>query len=233
MAERNVVDQGDATLVGVWITPALEADYAKRGVYPHLRIKDAIAKDGTRGRFEVSIVEAREILKDASERYWACHGAAERGIKIAYGSLESRIRREVRNLEEAAAAATRLAIAVGGDRPTAQPTPGLLNAEGLARLQREGRLSRVMLDATKASPARLTPGCKVVLDEDASDEAEVLEDFDAYRVGDDDHLRLGYVVKRALDGGRYFFPAGSLSSANGKQTHLRLAWDATNQRRAS
>lgn len=203
--DSNATPTTEAT-VGVWITPKLEADYSHRGVFPHLRLQNATRKSGHHGLFELSLAEAKAIYEDACKQRGIRRSHATRGTSTAYTALVNRLDPLVREKPPATFSPPNLAAVLGED--------------GLRAVQRDGRLSRAMLDAMDASPARLAVGQRAFLP-DHGEEVEIVEGFDAYQVKGDTHRRLGYVAKHS-DGEMYFYPAGDLTRLDGKPAHLRL-----------
>lgn len=202
--DSNATPTTEAT-VGVWITPKLEADYLSRGVFPNLRIQNAKRKNGHHGLFELTLVEAKALYEDACKQRRMRRSHATRGTSTAYAALVNRLDPMFR--EEPPEGTPLRALAVLGD-------------DALRAIQRDGRVSRAMLDAMAASPVRLAVGQKAFLPGD-NEEVEIVEGFDAYQVKGDDHRRLGYVAKHS-DGEMFFYPAGDLATLDGKPAHLRL-----------
>jgi hypothetical protein len=197
--------------VGVWITPTLEADYIRRGVFPHLRIKEAKHKNGNQGLLEVSVEDARAIYKDAAEQRSRGRNKANRGVTIAYCALENRLRSRVAEKREewtsqSAARVLEEARALGGD--------------GLDAIRREGRLAQALLDVVRSSPALFHVGDLVICASDG-EPLVVSREFCAFTVNGGSHPRLGYVAKDE-DGKEHFYPAWQLTKLNRKPAHLRL-----------
>lgn len=193
------------TTVEVWITPKLEADYLSRGVFPNLRIQNANRKSGHHGLFELSPAEAKALYEDACKQRSIRRTHATRGTSTAYAALVNRLHPVFRE-----------------ELPAVTPlrAPAVLGDDALKSIQRDGRVSRAMLDAMDASPARLAVGEKALLP-GHDEEVEIVEGFDAYQVKGDEHRRLGYVARHS-DGEMFFYPAGDLAKLDGKPAHLRL-----------
>lgn len=96
MAEAESIVE--ATL-DITITPTVERDYARRGVFPSLRLDHAMKViNGATGVYRVTLDEAQKIQHDAEEQHRSRH-LLPRGTPKAYSTLETNLRMAIRSEE--------------------------------------------------------------------------------------------------------------------------------------
>lgn len=193
----------EASGICVWITPAMEREFVRRGMFPELRLDKAERiNNGATGVHRVSQSRAAEILADA-QAMRARAAELPKGTPKAYSSL-------ARNIMEA----LRLEVRRGaGEAPSIDEMRQRMN-ESPARFE-------------------IGEACLYFRDDDEEygTRVKVVQGFDLYRVATENghfigkhgriDFRMGYVVQED-DGRSFFCRPHQLTGDDCKPSYLRL-----------
>lgn len=124
MASRESTHRAGALKSGgtiaIQVSAAIERDYAKRAVFPELRLQHArriINK--TTGLYEVSTERAKAVLSDAQEQRWS--GKHSGGMNFAFTSFIRSIEQSIAEFEEQPAGPTQMPIVTTAAEPPQEP----------------------------------------------------------------------------------------------------------------
>lgn len=183
----------DESRIILRISPAIESEFKRRGVFPELRRESAARVfNGTTGIHPVSVERAREILADVQAQRGV--SGLPRGMAIAYAHLDGQIRASLRQA-----------------KPDDPPQDGPGTAEEAQRFQ---------VAASACLPVGERIFCSwfkriVTITEGYGIHQAVTDDGNI-------NYRLGYAVTLPDSDTIYRVPAYALVRDDGKPTHLRL-----------
>jgi hypothetical protein len=193
-------------LVTVEITPTMEREFMRRGMFPELRLENAVRIiNSATGVHRVTQARAAEVLVDADAlRQWPASAELPRGVANAYSALARKLKETLRQ----------------------EARRGLWDDPGFDEARR--RLSD--------SPARFSVGDECLFfhdDDEYGHKVKIIGGFDTYFVdcmdghfvradGQRGEYRYGYRVTFEGDPTAYIVNAGQLTGADCKPSHIRL-----------
>jgi hypothetical protein len=85
-------------LITIEITPTMEREFMRRGMFPELRLENALRiVSGATGVYRVSLARASEVLADADAlRQWPASAELPRGATNAYSALARKLKEMLR-----------------------------------------------------------------------------------------------------------------------------------------
>lgn len=190
-------------LVTIRISPVIERDFERRGVFPELRQKNAYRTiNGATGIYLVSLKRAREILDDAKAQNRKRD--LPRGLPVAYGSLAKNISTSLKQ----------------------EARHGLLDDPGMAEVQRRQAAASACFqigDSVLYFRGADEYGQKATI-VNGYQMYQVISDDGPYITSDDERIRYqnGYVIWTKAAEHRFFVPAHTLTRDDCKPSHIRL-----------
>lgn len=193
----------EATTLTIRISPVIEREFERRGVFPELRLANACRIiNGATGVHRVSVERAREVLADAEAQ--SRNHDLLRGLPVAYRSLARNISGSLKQ----------------------ELRRGLIDDPGMAEVQR-------LQAAASACFAVSDRVLYFRDDDEYGREATIVEGYRMYSVTADDgpyitrddkrlEYRYGYAIKLKRSDYCFFAPAYRLTRHDCKPSHLRL-----------
>lgn len=185
------------------ITPVIEREFKRRGIFTELRLENAIRIiNGATGVYRVSVDLAREILADAEAQNR--NGDLPRGLPVAYGSLARNITASLKQ----------------------EARRGLIDDPGIEEVQRRQAAASARFEVgDRAIYFRDS--------EEYGREATIVEGYQMYTVQTEDgpyiardekrvDYRRGYIIKLKGKDDMFFAHAYELTRDDCKPSHLRL-----------